>query len=222
MKKILVVAALMLSSVSTFAQHAVGSFNLQPKVGVSIANLAEVKGLILDSQLELLGVRIADLIEVKGSDPRVGLVAGVEGEYQVSDIFSVSAGVLYSMQGAKQEFSVLDQKTFKNTYKLDYINVPIMANVYVTKGLAVKLGVQPGFLISSTTKAEANTFLGTGSSTNDIKAKSVDFSIPVGISYEYNNFQLDARYNWGLTKVFENYKAKNSVFQITLGYKFDL
>lgn len=32
MKKILVVAALMLSSVSTFAQHAVGSFNLQPKV----------------------------------------------------------------------------------------------------------------------------------------------------------------------------------------------
>ena len=199
MKKILFVAALMLSSVSTFAQHAVGSFNLQPKVGVSIANLTEVKG----------------------SDPRVGLVAGVEGEYQASDIFSVSAGVLYSMQGAKQEFSVLNQ-TFKNTYKLDYINVPIMANVYVTKGLAVKLGVQPGFLVSSTNKSEAKTFLGTGSATNDVKAKSVDFSIPVGISYEYNNFQLDARYNWGLTKVFENFKDKNSVFQITLGYKFDL
>jgi hypothetical protein len=46
MKKILVVAALMLSSVSTFAQHAVGSFNLQPKVGVSIANLTEVKGTV--------------------------------------------------------------------------------------------------------------------------------------------------------------------------------
>ena len=125
------------------------------------------------------------------------------------------------MQGAKQEFSVLNQ-TFKRTYKLDYINVPIMANVYVTKGLAVKLGVQPGFLVSSTNKAEAKTFLGSGSTTNEIKAKSVDFSIPVGISYEYNNFQLDARYNWGLTKVFENFKDKNSVFQITLGYKFDL
>ena len=97
-----------------------------------------------------------------------------------------------------------------------------MANVYVTKGLAVKLGVQPGFLVSSTNKAEAKTFLGSGSTTNEIKAKSVDFSIPVGISYEYNNFQLDARYNWGLTKVFENFKDKNSVFQITLGYKFDL
>ena len=199
MKKILVVAALMLSSVSTFAQHAVGSFNLQPKVGVSIANLTELKD----------------------TDPRVGVVAGVEGEYQASDIISVSAGVLYSMQGSKYEYELLNQK-YKSTNKLDYINVPIMANVYVTKGLAVKLGVQPGFNVSSSNKQEVNTFAGSGSSTFDVKAKSVDFSIPVGLSYEYNNFQLDARYNWGLTKVFENGKAKNSVFQITLGYKFDL
>ena len=199
MKKILVVAALMLSSVSTFAQHAVGSFNLQPKVGVSIANLTELKD----------------------TDPRVGVVAGVEGEYQASDIISVSAGVLYSMQGSKYEYEFLNQK-YKSTNKLDYINVPIMANVYVTKGLAVKLGVQPGFNVSSSNKQEVNTFAGSGSSTFDVKAKSVDFSIPVGLSYEYNNFQLDARYNWGLTKAFENSKAKNSVFQITLGYKFDL
>ncbi len=199
MKKILVVAALMLSSVSTFAQHAVGSFNLQPKVGVNIANLTELKD----------------------TDPRIGLAAGVEGEYQASDIFSVSAGVLYSMQGAKHEISVLGQKS-KTTYKLDYINVPIMANVYVTKGLAVKLGIQPGFKVSSAIKSELNTSLGSTSGTKDIEAKSVDFSIPVGLSYEYNNFQLDARYNWGLSKVFENSDAKNSVFQITLGYKFDL
>lgn len=174
MKKILVVAALMLSSVSTFAQHAVGSFNLQPKVGVSIANLTELKD----------------------TDPRVGVVAGVEGEYQASDIISVSAGVLYSMQGSKYEYELLNQK-YKSTNKLDYINVPIMANVYVTKGLAVKLGVQPGFNVSSSNKQEVNTFAGSGSSTFDVKAKSVDFSIPVGLSYEYNNFQLDARLQLG-------------------------
>ena len=200
MKKILVVAALMLSSVATFAQHAVGSFNVQPKVGVNIANLTEKNN----------------------ADPRIGLVAGLEGEYQASDIFSVSAGLLYSMQGAKHELTILNQ-TGKRTYKLDYINVPIMANVYVTKGLAVKLGVQPGFKVSSAIKSELKTtFAGSASGTKDLEAKSVDFSIPVGLSYEYNNFQLDARYNWGLSKVFENTDVKNSVFQITLGYKFDL
>ena len=191
MKKILVVAALMLSSVSTFAQHAVGSFNLQPKVGVSIANLTEFKG----------------------SDPRVGLVAGVEGEYQASDIFSVSAGVLYSMQGAKYNFG----KYTDATNRLDYINVPIMANVYVVKGLAVKLGVQPGFNVSN--KLKVNNL---DAFENPVKAQSVDVSIPVGLSYEYNNFQLDARYNWGVSKAFKLSDAKNSVFQITLGYKFDL
>lgn len=189
----------MLSSVSTFAQHAVGSFNLQPKVGVSIANLTELKD----------------------TDPCVGVVAGVEGEYQASDIISVSAGVLYSMQGYKYEYNSGIQN-YKSTNKLDYINVPIMANVYVTKGLAVKLGVQPGFKVSGSKNSELNTIFGSFGGTHDVKAKSVDFSIPVGLSYEYNNFQLDARYNWGLTKAFENGKAKNSVFQITLGYKFDL
>lgn len=97
-----------------------------------------------------------------------------------------------------------------------------MANVYVVKGLAVKLGIQPGFKVSSTVKTDLNTSIGSTTGSRDIKAQSVDFSIPVGISYEYSNFQLDARYNWGLTKVFENGKDKNSVFQITLGYKFDL
>ena len=190
MKKVLFAALMMFSSVGAFAQHAVGSFNLQPKIGVSIANLTDMKD----------------------SDPRVGLVAGVEGEYQVSDIFSISAGALYSMQGAKNTVSAFGQSATATT-KLDYINVPIMANVYVVKGLAVKLGIQPGFKVSSTVS---------GSGSRDIKAQSVDFSIPVGVSYEYSNFQLDARYNLGLTKVFENGKDKNSVFQITLGYKFDL
>lgn len=191
MKKIMLVAALMLSSVATFAQHAVGSFNLQPKVGVSIANVTEFKG----------------------TDPRVGVVAGLEGEYQATDIFSVSAGVLYSMQGAKANWDNL----IDATNRLDYINVPIMANVYVVKGLAVKLGVQPGFNVSN--KISANN---RATVDNLVKAQSVDVAIPVGVSYEYNNFQLDARYNWGVTKVYEGSKAKNSVFQITLGYKFDL
>lgn len=191
MKKLLLMAAIMLASVGAYAQHAVGSFNLQPKVGINIANLTD-----LDD-----------------SDPRVGFVGGVEGEYQATDIFSVSAGVLYSMQGAKNKVSGVTE-----TMKLDYINVPILANVYVVKGLAVKLGIQPGFKVNSEYKLDA---AGKTAST-DVDAKSFDFSIPVGISYEFSNIQLDARYNWGLTKTFDNTDCKNSVFQITLGYKFDL
>ena len=199
MKKAILSAAIMLASVGAYAQHAVGSITLQPKVGTNFANVTDAKD----------------------TDPRVGSAAGLEAEYQVTDLLSLSAGAIYSQQGYKKDWS--DRSTdYSNTGKLDYINVPILANVYVTKGLAVKLGLQPGFKVSSKYDHKVTVAGHTVKTSGDIDAKSVDFSIPVGVSYEYANFQLDARYNWGLTKIAKGIDDKNSVIQITLGYKFAL
>jgi hypothetical protein len=188
MKKIVLMAVVLLSSVATFAQHATGSVSIKPEVGMTIA----------------------DLTDWDGTDSRIGLAAGAEFEFQATDMVSISAGALYSMLGTKYN-SV--------TYKNDYINVPILANVYVAKGLAVKLGVQPGFNVNS--KSLIKTAVG-NLSQQESDVKSVDFSIPVGLSYEFNNFVIDGRYNFGLTKVYDGSDSKNSVFQITLGYRFDL
>lgn len=193
MKKLFLLAVVMLSSVGAFAQNEVGAITIQPKVGLNIANLTKIAN----------------------NDPRVGLAAGVEAEYQITDLLSVAAGALYSVQGVKAEGDLPIFGHVKEIDKLDYINVPIVANVYVTKGLAIKVGAQFGFCVNK--KAEID----------DVEAdlvgvKTFDFSIPVGASYEYKNVVLDARYNWGLTKVFDNGDSKNSVFQITLGYKFGL
>ena len=51
--------------------------------------------------------------------------------------------------------------------------------------------------------------------------KTVDLSIPVGLSYEYQNIVFDARYNIGVTKIADNVDS-NNVIQITVGYKFAL
>jgi len=190
MKKFLVVAALMLSSVATFAQQAVGSISLKPMVGVNGSTLTKFDN----------------------TKMKVGFVGGAELEYQVTDMFSLTGGVLYSMQGVKfdtgRDLNVLglNIKTKDAKTNLSYINVPILANVYVVPGLAVKLGLQPGFLVDD----------------DNSGAKSFDLSMPVGLSYEYSKFVIDGRYNWGLTKVWKNADPRNSVFQITLGYKFSL
>lgn len=189
MKKIFLSAAIVLSCLSAKAQSEVGTITLQPKVGINLASMTDAE----DSKM------------------KVGLAAGVEGEYQVSNLIGVSAGVMYSMQGVKGES---DAKI-----KQDYINIPILANFYVAKGLALKAGIQPAFLVSSKT-SDGNEEV----DSKDI-CNSFDFSIPVGASYEYSNFVLDARYNFGITKVFKSeteIDSKNSVFQITLGYKFAL
>ena len=96
-------------------------------------------------------MNVASLTKCDGADPRIGLAAGVEAEYQATDIFSISAGVIYSMQGNKYE-----EKGITSTQKLDYINIPILANVYVVKGLAVKLGIQPAFNVSDKVKRHRN------------------------------------------------------------------
>lgn len=191
MKKIILMAVMALATVSSFAQHAVGTFTIQPKVGFNLANVTD-----------------------GGNDIRVGAVAGAEFEYQISDIFSLSAGALYSMQGCKGDIEGTDA-----TLKLDYINVPILANVYVTKGLAVKLGIQPGFNVTHKASAKVQ---GVSASVDISGINSVDFSIPVGLSYEINNFVIDARYNLGVNKIADEADSKNSVFQFTLGYKFAL
>ena len=194
MKKMFLAAAMMLVSVATFAQNAVGQITIQPKVGLNIANVTDADD----------------------ADARIGLAAGAEFEYGVTDMIGVSAGLVYSMQGYKFSEGNVD-----TTVKLDYLNVPILANVYVVPGLAVKLGVQPGFKLSSKVKMEGSGTSIEGESDDD-GVKGFDLAIPVGVSYQYQNIVLDARYNWGVTKVFDDGDSKNSVFQITLGYKFSL
>ena len=117
-----------------------------------------------------------------------------------------------------------------------YVNVPITFNFYVAKGLALRTGVQMGFLTSADIKATINE----SGSSEGIKTKTeidksikddfnkFDLSIPVGISYEFNShFVIDARYNIGITKVnkeagLDGKDSRNGVLAITLGYKFQI
>ncbi|MBO7645650.1 MAG: PorT family protein [Prevotella sp.] len=185
MKKIFMMAVMAVAALTASAQNAEGQVTLMPKAGINISSITNIDN----------------------AKSKVGFVGGVEAEYGLPSNFAVSAGILFSMQGAKS-------KVNDNNVKLNYLNIPILCNYYVWKGLAVKAGVQPGFRLS----AKVND--------DDIKnrVKSFDFSIPVGVSYEYQKFVLDARYNIGVTKANDdgNDSERNSVFAITLGYKFAL
>ena len=51
--------------------------------------------------------------------------------------------------------------------------------------------------------------------------KEFDLSIPVGLSYEFSDFVIDARYNIGVTNLskLDLAKPRNSVIMLTVGYK---
>ena len=210
MKKILFIASLVMLCMSANAQNTAGTFTFQPKVGLNIARNTDMEG----------------------TDPRVALAIGSELEYQIRDKFSVAAGVLYSMQGVKASGEIHDESV-NMTIKLDYINLPIVFNAYVYKGLALKFGVQPGFNINSKVSRTSGNYTRTGSIYKNVKL--FDLSFPVGISYETKfGLVFDARYNIGVTNAYDeqNYNAntntyedvfsRNCVAQLTIGYKFKL
>lgn len=200
MKKLLIIASILMSSVSAFAQHEVGSLTIQPKVGMNIATFTDSDGI----------------------DPRIGLVAGAEFEYQLTKMLGLSGGLLYSMQGAKDSDSSMGVKV-NTTIKTDYINIPILANIYVANGFALKFGIQPAFNVNSSYTASTQGVDVSGSLSDlGVDIKSFDFAIPLGLSYEYKNFVIDGRYNLGVTKMVEHDDSKHSVFQFTVGYKFGL
>ena len=162
MKKIMMIAALMVVAVTASAQRSPGDQTLKPFVGFNLANFA---GDINDNSIKF------------------AIAAGAEYERQLTDLIALSAGAVFSWQGC--EFS--GDASIANVQ----INIPVLANFYVIPKLALKVGLQPGFIVSS--------------------------------NYEFQKFVVDARYNLGLTKVNKgNGSVRNSVFQITLGYRLDL
>ena len=201
MKKMMMIAAMMIAAVSANAQNEVGQITLQPKAGINISN---VTGYVL--------------VDKKA---KVGLVAGVEAEYGVAENFGLAFGVLYSMEGCKGKagrYAGEGEGLYltDGTYNLDYINIPILAQYYPVKGLALKAGIQPAFNVRHKVSAD-------GEKGDIPNVQSFNFSIPVGISYEYESFVLDARYNIGVTKLIKDSdQGRNSTFSITIGYKFAL
>lgn len=226
MKKLFALVALCVATVSASAQSEVGTFTLQPKIGFNVSFLTNAGKSYL---VEPLGGK-----PMEGSrDVKLGFVAGVEGEYQITPMISVAAGLLYSMQGTKWEDLESQTAYYRAMSKdrmvnLSYLNIPIVANFYVLKGFALKAGVQAGFLLDSKGKETIYDNLENREveTSGDIEGiKKFDLSIPLGASYEFNNVVIDARYNLGLTKVCpgeDNKSSKNSVVQVTVGYKFAL
>lgn len=203
MKKILMIAALMVATVSAKAQFEPGTFSIQPKAGFV---LSSVSG--------------------DNSKFKPGFSAGIEGQYQLNNWFGLSAGLLYTTQGAKV-------KDIDDKLNLGYINIPVMAKFYVTKGLSLNAGLQLSFLTSAKEKYSN----GGISFDNDVKdaCNTADLSIPLSIAYELTNgLTFEARYTGGLTNVIKKDDLnaagvktrwdddKNEVFMITVGYKIPL
>lgn len=243
MKKLFFIAAMMVATLGASAQYEPGTFSLQAKVGVSgstLSNSTDITVGTLQNSLSYMRGLPANILETtleKGAAG--GFNAGVDLEYQAAKWLGLSVGVGYLKQGMGWDSFKFNQDGVKYRItdpkiSLGYVTVPVIANFYVYKGLALKSGVQFGFLtdahLSAQVSANGNREYMQSQMERSMKSsyETFDIAIPVGISYEFpGHLVFDARYNIGLKPVNkianpDGKDNKNQSFVFTLGYKFKL
>lgn len=179
------------------------------------------------------GVNFANITDDKDADMKVGFFAGVYGEFMLSEKFSIQPEILYSTQGTKYKENGSNEfgsYAVDATFKLDYINVPVMAKYYINDKFSIEAGPYVGFLLKGIVSYDVSVSNENESVSDgdyiDLKDQlnTVDFGLGFGAGYKVNsNISLGLRYNIGLTDVEEDagdeMGSKNSVFQLSFGYK---
>jgi opacity protein-like surface antigen len=206
MKKLILSAM----AVCAFGFASAQDMNFGVKAGANLANLS------------------GDLEDAKSL---FGAHVGAFVEFKFTDNMAFQPELLYSMQGAKEEVSETIMGFTANgesTYKLGYLNIPLMFKYYATEALYIEAGPQVGFLMSAKEEWSYSSNVPgdeNGSGEEDIKEgmKSIDFGLNIGAGYYVtDNLSLGLRYNFGLSNISDsdNFEMKNGVFQFSVGYKF--
>ncbi|RFS25009.1 PorT family protein [Chitinophaga silvatica] len=156
------------------------------------------------------GLNLSKLTNVDDAKVLTGFNAGGLMNYKFNDSWAVQPEIQYSTQGSKAN-TILG----KGTFKLDYINIPVLAQYHI-ESFFLEAGPQVGFMTSAKLKA--------GPINQDVKdqMKTVDFGLNFGLGYKLDmGLGIGARYNFGLTNIYDNgNNGKNSVAQIDLFYIF--
>ncbi|MBP2830745.1 PorT family protein [Aquimarina sp. U1-2] len=200
MKKTVLLTTFILSSILTFAQESGNKFQFGARAGV---NFSTVTG-----------------DDFEDPNSRTSFYAGLVAETFITEKFALQGEVFYSGQG----FDV-DAVTFNGLevtpdaeFQIDYIQVPILAKIYLIDGLNIHAGPQFGFKINEEYDTDPT---GDGGDFDTDRIRDFDFQVAAGAEYKLNGgFFIQARYTYGFTDVIEDSNVNNSTFSAGLGFMF--
>jgi hypothetical protein len=156
------------------------------------------------------GVNLANF-DYSGSDnasSKAGLNIGALAHIHLNENWAVQPEAVFSMQGAEIDNSKA---------KVNYINIPVLAQYMFANGFRLQTGPQLGILTSAKGK------VGDVEVDVDNAYKSTDIGWAFGAGYLFpgSGIGVDARYNLGITDISKAPQdLKNRVWQFGLFYQF--
>jgi hypothetical protein len=222
MKKILVLTLLLLTFSTTLSQA-------QARFGIRGGlNVARWQGDAVSS--------LRDLVQLSNGATRMesfrSFHAGGYVALPITSFLTVEPGLYYSQKGYKLNgtFSsnTLDFINARATVtnRSHYLDLPVLAKVYVTEGFHLFGGPQVSYLVYNSVRARASvlgfSLLNQELNTNNSLQKW-DVGLTGGMGYKFENgFNLQAAYDHGLRRLDarNNFDTYNRVVKLSLGYEF--
>ena len=163
------------------------------------------------------GVNFSTVIgdDYDSPDSRTSFYAGLLAELPVTERFSFQPEVFYSGQG----YDLTDEPNQRDAeFQMDYIQVPVLAKIYLIEGLNIHLGPQFGFKVNE--EIDFEPVENSGDLDSD-SIKDFDFQVTGGLEYKIaSNIFIQGRYSYGFSEVVEDLDVHTSVFSAGIGFMF--
>lgn len=136
---------------------------------------------------------------------RTGFYVGAFKEFKIVPLLFLQPEIQYSSQGFSSDILGI-----KSDSSIDYLNIPIVAKVYVLKIVSFEAGPQFGFKVGDNIDGPASDDIETFDFAGVI---GLNLNLPLGLS-------INTRYVMGFSEVIKNTDLKTEVFQIGAALKF--
>ncbi|SHK11846.1 Outer membrane protein beta-barrel domain-containing protein [Reichenbachiella agariperforans] len=172
------------------------------------------------------GLNFSNLMEgdVNDENVRLGFHAGIYSQVKLRGPVFLMPELTFSTKGNSVIYDVLGAEG-KTDFNLYYIDMPLLAGVRLGEVLELHLGPYMSYMLGANIKTEGDL----GEDEDELNRKDLqtfDYGISGGLAFNFDDFGVGARYNWGRARVakrdaaeFLLGDAKNSVGQIYLRYR---
>lgn len=176
------------------------------------------------------GFNMSNLYSNDANDDNVlyGFNAGVYATLPISDFIAIQPEILFTTKGAELDYNNAFA-TGNAKFRLNYIEVPLLVRVNITKNFNVHAGGYASYLVSSKVTGDGDINFDQEIDTDDLN--KFDAGLSAGVGVDFNPVSIGLRYNYGLTTVGKERTlagttytfpdAKNSNLTLYLSYKLN-
>lgn len=208
--------------------------SLSFSLGMVIVVSAQEQQIIVEGPITKVGIKgglnLSNLYKDKLTDEnlKVGFNLGFFARIPFSLSFSIQPEILYSSKGASLRYNNLTSQR-EYCFNLNYVELPVLGIVNLTKKLQVHAGGYVGYLVIANMKDAGES--GTMESAIKLNAENFnrfDYGLVGGLGVDLGTFTIAGRYNYGMNEIGDSSdlgghiisNAKNSTITLYIGFGF--